>query len=102
MSHFKLVYREFPEVLKGKIPGFTAKGHDGELTIMIDEDLTDAEKNLVLRHELSHIALGHLNDDRTKNDHSYLTNLTELENEADQYADRMTDEEFTNLMKYAV
>lgn len=102
MSHFKLVYREFPEALKGKIPGFTAKGRDGKLAIMIDEDLPEAEKNLVLRHELSHIALGHLDDDRTKNNHSYLANLAELEDEADQYADRMTDEEFTNLMKYAV
>ena len=102
MKSFKLVYRAFTEFLKGKVPGFTAEGPDGKLTVMIDEDLTESETTHILRHELSHIVLGHFDDDRTKDKQSYLENLMEIENEANQYADRMTDKEFADLMQYAI
>lgn len=101
MKPFRLVYKEFPELLRGKMPGFTVE-YKGTYSVFIDKDLNESERIETIKHELAHIALGHLEDKRFRSRESYLENLTEIEDAADMYADRMTDKELSELMMYQV
>lgn len=93
MSNFRIIYKTFPEPLKGSIVGLAGR-KGNSYTVLIDESLGDSERKETLKHELSHILLGHLDDDKKPEE--------QIEREADQYAAAMTDDEFEQLMKYAI
>ena len=102
MNKFNLIYQPFPEEIQGLIPGFA--GHRGDdYTILIDSTQPEEKQAWTLRHELSHLWLGHLDDDekRTETSQAYLENIDEIEAEANHYADQMTDEELSYLMTFA-
>lgn len=92
-------YQPMPDEIKGKIPGVT--GYDpvkNRYLILIDCELEEAKKRWTLKHELSHILLGHFSDDRTESSQAYLKNIQEVEAEANEYADRMTDHELDCIL----
>lgn len=93
MDHYKVFYRPFPARVKGYISGAT-QYRAGRYIVLIDSNLDDVQREKALRHELSHILLGHFTDDQK--------GWEEIEREADQYADAMTDEEFYMLRGYAI
>ena len=101
MNKFNLIYQPFPEEIQGLIPGFTGHRED-DYTVFIDSTQTEEKQDLTLRHELSHLWLGHLDEDkRTETSQAYLDNIDEIEAEANNYADQMTDEELSYLMTFA-
>lgn len=112
MERFRLVYASFPDIAKthggidpdtlNKMGGFAVLNPAGWYGIMINSNRTEAEQIRALKHELSHLVLGHLTDDRTDTTDIYLKNLDDVEREADDYADQMTDEEFSELMTYQI
>lgn len=89
---FRLVYRPFPANCGGMVPGLLS-GAGGRLLIAIDSNQDTETQARALRHELAHLVLNHLEDERP---------LRELEAEADMYADQMTETEFSELMKGAI
>ncbi len=89
---FRLVYRPFPADCGGMVPGLLS-GAGGRLLIAIDSNQDTETQARALRHELAHLVLNHLEDERP---------LRELEAEADMYADQMTETEFSELMKGAI
>lgn len=92
MSPFRLYIVKFPpESINGATQYDVKKG---SFLIAINADLTEDEKIRTLKHELSHILLGHI--DALDRD------LREIENEADRYADLMTEDEFSDLMTYQI
>lgn len=93
MDHYKVIYKSFPASVKGYVFGATGY-QSGRYVVLIDRDLDDVQREKALRHELSHILLGHFTDDQKS--------LEEIEREAEQYADAMTDEEFYMLRGYAI
>ena len=90
MERFRIVYKAFPDPISGYITGITKKKKD-HYTIMIDSTLSEDHRDQTLKHELSHIVLGHFDNDRS---------IEDCELEADQHADKMTKEEFADLMTY--
>lgn len=89
----RILYKCFPDALKGSVRGFTSTRGKSYI-IMIDSDLGDPERKKTLKHELSHILLGHFEDqDRS---------VDELEREAIDHAEAMTDDELDQLLRYAV
>ena len=101
MIRFKLVYQSFPDFIRGRVLGSTMI-RNGRCVIIIERDLNEAERRHTLKHEFAHIVLGHFEDSRTDDSDCYLRNLPEIEDEADRYADQMTDAEFSDLMTYQV
>lgn len=93
MDHYKVVYQPFPAAVKGNVFGVTCY-QSGRYVVLIDRDLDAIQREKTLRHELSHILLGHFTDDQKS--------LEEMEREADQHADAMTDDEFNMLRGYAI
>ena len=102
MIAFNLVYRSFPEVLHGAAHAFTVVDAKGHCVIFVDQDLDELTKHHAIKHELSHIVLGHFEDDRTKDNRTYLDNIDEIEREANDYADQMSEEVFADLMTYQI
>lgn len=113
MQRFTLIYAIIPEMkpIKDKLPagrcwGFTAQTKHG-CFIIIDGQAGNAAQNFTLRHELAHLALGHLSRTKplseicTTGDDMFGEGWIDRENEADKYAAEMTDTEFANLMQYA-
>lgn len=93
MERFRVVYKAFPDALRGIVRGFTS--FRGKMyVILIDACLSDSEREKTLKHELSHILLGHFIDERKS--------VEEMEREADRYANVMTDDEFNMLRGYAI
>ena len=72
--------------------------------VMINKEKPYNEQQLTIKHELSHILLGHFQNERAKDEEFYLKNYENLdiENDANRYADQMTDDEFSELMKYQI
>ena len=102
MKPFRLVYVAFPspaDVLGGVAVNDTLSGG---YVIAINTIKPAEEQTRTLKHELAHIVLGHVLDERTETDKSYLENLDAVEAEADCYADQMTDDEFLELMTYQI
>ena len=86
---YKIIYKPFPEPLRGIVRALTSL--QGNLyTILIDALLDDSERKEAIKHELSHIVLGHFLDDQRS--------VEELEAEADAHAAVMTDDELIRLM----
>ena len=108
MQRFKLIYQAFPEELsKSGVNGLTIqKGND--LIILIDNAASSERQDFMLRHELSHIVLDHLS--KTKpidqidsfGDSMFGDRGIEREKEADLYAEKMTDQELSELMSYQI
>ena len=87
------MYIPFP-VPVGTVGGITRLDvNTGRFLIAINNQEPDDELIQILKHELSHIALGHFDDNR---------DIKEIEKEAEDYADQMTDDEFSELMTYQV
>lgn len=61
--------------------------------IVIDSGLSEDEQRKTLKHELSHIILKHYEKDH---------GIRDDEEEADRYADQMSDEELSYLMTFAL
>ena len=108
MQHFKLIYQAFPEELsQAGVNGFTVqKGKN--LIILIDSSASSERQDFILKHELSHIVLDHLS--KTKpieqidsfGDSMFGDGWIEREREADLYAERMTDQELSELLSYQI
>lgn len=103
MERFRLVYTTFPAPAD-TAGGFAVRVHEkGSITILINREKPEDVQRWMLKHELSHVLLGHLTDGRVKpNSFSYHNDNPEVEDEANQYADQMTDEEFSELMAYQI
>ena len=80
--------------LIGGMKRLNISAHGGRVTILIDSAQDEKTQRHALRHELAHVALNHLTDTTRS--------LQQLEAEADEYAARMTDSEFADLMKGAI
>lgn len=91
MSPFTVYYVKLPSDVGGAA-GYDTK--NDRYIIAVNDELTEDEEIRTLKHELSHILLDHHNQ--------FDRDLEEIENEADRYADQMTDEEFSELMTYQV
>ena len=99
MNMIRLIYAGFPPPAD-KIGGVTILNPSGRVTIMINSIKPDEEQKRTLKHELAHIALGHLRDDRVKgSDFSYLDDNPEIESDADRFADQINDDTLAELMK---
>ena len=100
MSPFGLVYMEFPHPAD-VAGGFTMRNPaSGKITVLINTLKPEKDQKYFLKHELSHIVLGHTEDKRITGDASYLDKYPDIEDDANRYADQMTDEELSELMKY--
>ena len=98
MGKITLCYAAFPGIANG-FGGLTRISPSGRVSILINNGRSDEEQKRTLKHELSHIILGHLWDDRVHGeDLSYLDDNPEIEDEADRYADQMTDETLAELV----
>jgi len=102
MEKITLCYAAFPGIANA-FGGLTRISPSGKVSILINTGRTDEEQKRTLKHEFSHIILGHLWDDRIHGeDLSYLDDNPEVEDEADRYADQMTDETLLELKKSMV
>ena len=93
----------FPEEVRDTVRGMTGKRKSGYI-ILINEDLPHDQYKWTLKHELSHIILGHFDGDEdgeTANA-AYLRNILEIETEANNRAAQMTDDELAELLKYHI
>ena len=98
MEKITLCYAVFP-VIANAFGGLTRISPSGKVSILINTGRTDEEQKRSLKHEFSHIILGHLWDDRIHGeDLSYIDDHPEVEEEADRYADQMTDETLAELV----
>lgn len=93
MQAFTLIYKPFPAECCGEVHGIIS-GAGGRVRIIIDSNQDEQTQRHALRHELAHLACGHLSDN--------VRTVRQLEAEADEYAERMTDAEFNELMKGAL
>lgn len=82
----------FPDMLHDEIKGMTAHPDGKEYIILIDSKLNTADRLHTLKHELSHILLGHHDQEARP--------LEEIEKEADAHAAAMTEDELAKLMAY--
>lgn len=98
---FRVKSVPFPEELRGFVPGAVRKCKAGYL-ILMDESLSNEQYKQTLKHELSHIILGHFEISETETTDEYLRNIEWIEAETDRYADQMTDEDLERLMLWAV
>lgn len=114
MQQFKLVYRPMDELAPWRkyLPDDMTFGFlyfDGQrYAIFIDSNGTPDQQAHTLRHELAHLKLNHMKEtpalaaiSSTGND-MFGPGWIDREHEADTYAEQMTDEEFTELMQYAI
>lgn len=98
MAKITLVYATLSSTADG-LRGITRISPSGTVTIIINAGMTENEQKQTLKHELSHIILGHLWDERVNGDDlSYLDDHPEIEDEADRYADQMTDETLSEFV----
>ena len=81
---------------------------EGSYHILIDSTATLEQQSRVLRHELSHLVLGHVTKTKTLSQiNSFGSDMfgegwEQREKECDDYADQMTDEEFEYLMAFQI
>ena len=108
MQHFKLIYQAFPEELSRLgVNAFTIQ-IEQDISILIDSSVSSERQDFLLRHELSHIVLGHLAETKPINqidsygDDMFGEGWIERERAADLYAEKMTDQELSELMSYQI
>lgn len=94
MHPFSLLYVQFPSELRREVQGMVHWLKEKKrFMIVIDSGLSDQEQKKTLKHELSHILLKHYEKDH---------DIQADEDEADRYADQMTDDELNHLLTFAV
>ena len=98
MQPFKLYYEPFPARARSICRGLVTYSRERRCyVIIIDSQLDSEQKKASLKHELSHLALNHIEqrvlDNRPEDD---------LEDEAAVYAEQMTEEEFSRLMAFQI
>ena len=102
MKKFDLFYWKFPEGVHNVVGGCTIKEKD-RLVIMIDSLQPEEVQKRTLKHEIAHIALNHLDkkipEDGTDNEGRIISDS--FEDEAEEYAEHMTDKELEYFMKWA-
>ena len=84
MPEYTLIRADMSKHFSFDVKGIALKVA-GEYYIAIDQSLSGDQLDMVYKHELSHILLGHLDRD---------IETAVKEREADEYAARMTDEEY--------
>lgn len=93
MKPYCLVYADLSKHFTQRIKGITIKTPAGYI-VGIDSRLCAADQDHALRHELAHIVLAHLEDNR-------MDELRQVrEKEAEAYADAMTEETLQQLRQY--
>ena len=98
MQPFKLYYEPFPARARRICRGFLVYDCDKmKYYIMIDSGLEPEQKKATLKHELSHPALNHIEQQASGN-----RSEDDLEDEAAVYAEQMTEEEFSRLMAFQI
>ena len=103
MQKFRLLYMPFPDFMKGNIWGCVMR-KKGVFAIFIDSQLSEQDQAFALRHELAHMVLNHHDaefpgDGFVIDSGFYISESQEAE--ANEYAERMTDAELSQLMEYA-
>lgn len=93
MKPFSLFYVNFPAECEGMIIGVTREDKAGSYTVAIDSGQDEDTQAFALKHELSHIYLGHFDPNNEKP-------ITEIEQEADEHAAQMTEEELDYLLTF--
>ena len=103
MQKFKLLYADFPESLRGNLRGGVIR-HKGHILIVVDSTQPEPDQDFTLRHELAHLVLNHF-EEEYQGDGLFIDNgfyvSAAQEAEANEYAERMTDAELSQLMEYA-
>ncbi len=99
MVTVRIVYRSLPapaDVLKGLTiinPERTC------ILILINSGNSEETQHFALKHEVAHIMLGHLSDERIHDDLSYLDEFPEIEDDANRYAEQMTNEKLAEILR---
>ena len=93
MKPFSLFYVNFPAGCEGEVYGITGIDSEGNYTVAIDSAQDKETQAQALRHELAHIYLEHLEPGNRKT-------IQEAEQEADEYAGRMTGKELDYLLSF--
>lgn len=93
MKPFSLFYVRFPAGCEGMVYGITGVDNEGNYTVAIDSAQDEETQKFALKHELSHIHLGHFDPDNKKP-------ISEIEQEADKHAEQMTEEELNFLLTF--
>lgn len=107
MKPFKVIYRPFPEECEGMVKGAIME-RNNRVLIVIDSSQDEETQQRTLRHELAHLALDHLAVTKpvdqidSSGDDMFGEGWQDRERAADRYADSMTDNEFAELMQYAI
>lgn len=108
MQNFRLIYEPFPDELsRSGVNGFTIQ-QGQKIVILIDSSVSSERQDFILKHELSHIVLDHLSETKpidqidSFGDSMFGDGWIEREKAADLYAERMTDQEFSDLMSYQI
>ncbi len=91
MRAYNLIVTDLSKHLSFAPKGIAIKT-GGEYYIALDQSLTGKQLDAVYKHELAHILLGHLDRD---------IDTATKEREADEYAARMTGEQYEDLKKAA-
>lgn len=95
MPEYMIVYYRFPAACSEKLYGACLKS-GGRYVVMIDNSRDEATQANTLKHELAHLFYKHLEQEETKTEEEYQA----MEREADEYADKMTGEEFEYLLSF--
>lgn len=95
---FRIIYRPFPNEIKGLIGGGVQKESNDCYLILIDSDLPEPEQDFTLRHELAHVALGHLETGSGV----FGRGWKQREKKADSIAEKMTVDELLSLWDHPI
>lgn len=103
---FRIIYRPFPNEIKGLVGGGVEKESDDCYLILIDSDLSEQKQDFTLRHELAHIAMNHfdytLPFDEVCKTGSFGEGWEQREKEADSIAEKMTVDELLSLWDHPI
>lgn len=94
MKPYSLYYVNFPAGCNGEVYGITKLKPDGSYIVAIDAAQDEQTQAHALRHELAHIYLKHLEPETAGK------TIQEVEREADEYADKMTEKELEYLLSF--
>ena len=95
---FRILYIPFPNEIKGLVGAGVEKESDDSYLILIDSDLSEQKQDFTLRHELAHVALGHLENGSGV----FGRGWEQREKEADSTAEKMTVDELLSLWDHPI
>ena len=96
MPYYRIFYCRFPAACEGKLYGIASLFPDGQYIILINTEMDEATQAHALRHELAHLFFKHLDREEAQTEEE----LQAREQEADEYADKMTGEELEYLLSF--